>query len=88
MSLEAIYVLLSFFFQMNFFLHLGRIHIPVPTCHFGGWASCYDITGSFSNLTHSGEDLDILDPVERVLVTVCVLAIKIIQCHLGSLLGL
>lgn len=91
-------------FKCIFFLHLDRIHIPVPACHFylanpvmmqftgprgvvmGILSRCHMVI--FNLLTHPGEDLDILDPVERVLVTLCVLAIKVIQSRQGSLLGL
>lgn len=93
-----------FFKLHNFFHHLDRIHIPVLALHFyltnivmlqfpgpgrivmSILSQCHRVT--FNLLTYPGEDLDILDPVERVLVTVCVLAVKVIQSRLGSLLGL
>lgn len=91
-------------FKCIFFLHLDRILIPVPACHFylanpvmlqftgprgvvmGILSRCHRVI--FNLLTHPGEDLDILDPVERVLVTMCVLVVKVIQSRQGSLLGL
>lgn len=86
----------SLFLKFTLYLHHKGIHILVTASSFY-LTNCVILRGNLLSvlpcsisgiLTYLCIDLDVLDPVECVLVAMSVLAVEVILSHQGGLLGL